>query len=470
VAGDRFGEASPWVTVRNGAPVASVGDQMVVVVAENAVVEEVGDGRIAGSAEVAAGGEAIVALVATDREPVYVPDARDISARIDRTIASWRRWSALVETGGPWQDAVRRSALVLKTLIAEDTGAIAAGGTTSLPERMGGEKNWDYRFAWVRDSSFTLDALISLGLHEEVHRCVSWLVDAVDRNGPDLHVFYTLGGDPAHKEAELDIPGYRHSSPVRAGNSAAGQTQLGTYGDLFDTVRRYCAEGHVLDPNTGRLLARLADRCCDRWRSRDSGIWELPDLEHYTISKIGCWVALDRAARLAEEGQLPSANAERWRVEAEVVREWVHRHCWSHEKSSYTFYAGTTDLDAAVLLAGRTGFDRGERLASSAAAVAAELGRGPFVYRYTGMEAEEGAFVACTFWLVEALAYCGHLEDARRLMEEAVGLVNDVGLLAEEIDPHTGAFLGNLPQGLSHLALINAASTLGKLLGDTDGT
>jgi GH15 family glucan-1,4-alpha-glucosidase len=258
----------------------------------------------------------------------------------------------------------------------------------------------------------------------------------------------------------LDIPGYQGSRPVRSGNSAAGQTQLGTYGDFFDTIYRYVAEGHLLDPDTGQLLASLADRCCDRWHNRDSGMWELGQLEHYTISKIGCWVALDRAVRLVEAGQIPHRGAERWATESHLIRDWVEAHCWSEAKHAYTFYAGTDDLDAAVLLAGRTGFEQEKRLASTIDAVADELGRGPLLYRYTGMEAEEGAFVACTFWMVEALVYTGQLERARRLMDEGVALVNDVGLLSEQIDPETGAFLGNTPQGLSHLALINAAFTI----------
>ncbi|MGI8492271.1 MAG: glycoside hydrolase family 15 protein, partial [Acidimicrobiales bacterium] len=182
--------------------------------------------------------------------------------------------------------------------------------------------------------------------------------------------------------------------------------------------------------------------------------------QHYTISKIGCWVALDRAAHLAETGQIPDLHIERWRSGAEEIHAWTNTHCWSEAKEAYTFYAGTDDLDAAVLLAGRTGFDRGPRLASTIAAVAAELGRGPLIYRYSGMDHEEGAFVACSFWMVDALVRTGQTERARQLMHDTVALANGVGLLSEQIDPGTGAFLGNLPQGLSHLALINAAFAL----------
>jgi GH15 family glucan-1,4-alpha-glucosidase len=343
--------------------------------------------------------------------------------------------------------------------------AIAAAATTSLPERVGGSKNWDYRYAWVRDSSFTLDALINLRLHEEVHGAVSWLLSAIRDNGGDLHVFYTLDGSVANQESQLDIPGWRGSQPVRSGNSASGQTQLGTYGDLFDTISRYCAEGHLIDPATGRMLADLADRCCDQWRTRDSGIWELKAREHYTISKIGCWVALDRAVHLAEARQIPALHFERWRAGAAEIRNWANSHCWSDAKSAYTFYAGTDDLDAAVLLAGRTGFERGPRLASTIEAITTELGRGPLLYRYSGMDKEEGAFVACSFWMVDALVHTGQTDRARQLMDDTVSLTNDVGLLSEQIEPETGAFLGNTPQGLSHLALINAAFALQRASG-----
>ncbi len=237
----------------------------------------------------------------------------------------------------------------------------------------------------MRDSSFTLDALINLGLHEEVHGAVSWLLGAIKDNGGDLLVFYSLDGTVADREETFDIAGWQHSQPVRSGNSALGQTQLGTYGDLFDTVSRYRAEGHLIDPSTGRMLADLADRCCDQWRHRDSGIWELDACQHYTISKIGCWVALDRAAHLAELDEIPGLHIERWRSVSEEIRTWVNDHCWSNSKQAYTFYAGTDDLDAAVLLAGRTGFERGPRFASTIDAIANELGHGPLVYRYTGM-------------------------------------------------------------------------------------
>lgn len=457
--GNRFGDAKPWVRKFDGTPVVVIGDQYLAVIdsTSGAVVTE---GSVRGELVVRAGDSAVIGVVATDAEPVFLPDVQTIDSRIDRSIQSWHRWSSLLSVDGRWEHAVRRSALAVKTLLCEDTGAIAAAGTTSLPECIGGHKNWDYRYSWVRDSSFAVDALIRLTLHEEAHGAVSWLLKAIKRNGGDLHVFYTLSGDIADQELALAVPGYRGSQPVRAGNTAADQIQLGTYGDLFDAIQRYCSEGHLLDDDTGGMLADMADSCCDRWMSRDSGLWELDQLEHYTISKIGCWVALDRAVALAEAGQIPNDHLDRWRNEAQEIRNWIETMCWSEAQQSYTFYAGTEQLDAAVLLAGRTAFDRGDRLASTIDAVCQQLTRGPMVYRYSGAEQEEGAFVACSFWLAEAFAHTGQFERAGEQMDASVALANDLGILAEQIDPSTGAFLGNVPQALSHLALINASYAL----------
>jgi GH15 family glucan-1,4-alpha-glucosidase len=460
--GDRFGRARPWVSVRDGTPVVTVEDQMLAVIVSPDHQPSVRAHSVSGGFSIGSGESTLVAAVATDDEPLYLPSPAEVDSRIGRTVRSWEEWTDAMDYRGPWAEEVIRSALVLKTLLYEPGGAIAAAATTSLPERLGGTKNWDYRYSWVRDSSFTVDALINLGLAEEVHASVSWLLDALRCSEPDLHVFYTLGGEVADGQTELDVPGYQRSTPVRAGNSASNQIQLGTYGDFFDTMFRYVQGGHLLDKGSARLLADLADRCCDLWMSKDSGIWELPELEHYTISKIGCWTALDRAGWLAEAHQLPDDRLDRWKHEATEIAAWVGEHCWSDSQDSYTFYAGSEQLDAAVLLAGRTGFDRGPRLSSTIEAVRAGLGieGSPLLYRYSGMEKEEGAFVACTFWMVDALVWSGDEERARSLMDDAVALTNDLGILAEQIDPVTGGFLGNVPQGLSHLALINAAHSL----------
>lgn len=457
----RFQADGVSIAVEQGVPIVRLGTCTIAALFSNENDIVVKPDQVSAVFTVKAGSKVVVALLATDDEPVFVPALSAIDARLDASKDNWRRWSAMINPTQNWQPAVARSALVLKSLLAEYTGAIAAAATTSLPERIGGPKNWDYRFSWVRDSSFAIDALINLGLSEEVHNAVAWLLQAIRRNGPDLHVFYTLAGEKPGDEKYLDATGYRGSRPVRTGNRAASQLQLGNYGDVFDTVHRYVKDGNLLDLRSQGLLGELADRCCEEWRLPDSGIWELPALQHYTISKIGCWVALDRAVLLHEMNQLRTGDTKRWRREREAIRRYVERECWSELKQSYTFYAGTDDLDASVLLSARTGFDVGTRMTTTIDAVSKELRHGPLVYRYTGAEASEGAFVACTFWLVQALAASGQRDQAVKLMDEAVTLTNDVGVLSEQIDPTTRAFLGNMPQALSHLALINAAHSIG---------
>lgn len=459
-ANTQFDGASCMSAIEQGIPVVRCGTRTVATLFDGESNIAMASHKVSATFAVKPGVKVVLALLASDAEPVFVPSLTDIEGRIDDTKDNWRRWSALIRPTHRWSDAVVRSALVLKSLLAEYTGAIAAAATTSLPERIGGPKNWDYRFSWVRDSSYAINALVNLELSEEVHNAVAWLLGAIGRNGRDLHVLYTLAGGIPADEAKLKVAGYRGSRPVRTGNRATHQLQLGTYGDVFDAVYRYVKEGNVLDVTSQELLSELAQCCCDEWVNQDSGIWELPAIEHYTISKIGCWVALDRAVKLYEIGQLRDDGVSRWRRERDALREFIERECWSEQKQSYTLYAGTDDLDASVLLSARTGFDVGARLTSTIEAVSRELRDGPLVYRYTGAQEEEGAFVACTFWLVQALAGNGQRERAIRLMDEAVGLTNDVGILAEQIDPKTRAFLGNVPQALSHLALINAAHSL----------
>jgi len=423
----------------------------------------VGEPDVSGRFTVREGDRALLALVATSDQPIPVPRRDDIERRLDDTVDVWRRWLENWTYDGPWEDHLARSALALKLMSLEPQGALVAAPTTSLPERIGGDKNYDYRYMWVRDAAYTLDALMRLGLPETVHESFCCLLRAVRSTAPDLRPFYALDGTPAVRRDELDLSGYRGSRPVRYGNAAASQLQLGSWGDLLETTGLYLEHGNALDDDTASLLEQCLDRLAVIWQDDDSGIWELDECHSYTASNIASWMAFDRALELAEHGHLPDEHADTWRQERERVRRYVEERCWSDDLGAYVEYAGADTLDAAVLRGARMRWDRvaPERLNRTVDVVRERLDAGGgLLWRRTDNIGHEGAFVACSFWLVEALARRGDVDDAATLFERLLTYENDVGLLSEEIDPSTGAFLGNFPQALSHLALINAGSAI----------
>jgi GH15 family glucan-1,4-alpha-glucosidase len=280
---------------------------------------------------------------------------------------------------------------------------------------------------------------------------------------PEVHVLYRLDGGLGHRERDLPLAGYRGSRPVRAGNGAVDQTQLDIYGDLFETAWLYSQGGHRLDHDTGVVLGRIANYVCGIWRRPDSGIWEVRNGPfHFTHSKVMCCVALDRAIALAARGELPTRHMARWRREADAIRAFIEEHCWSDRLRSYTRIAGSSDVDASLLMMSLVGYadPASDRINGTIDAVLRELRAGDFVYRYRaddGVPGAEGCFLNCSFWLAAALARARRIDEASALMDRLVARANDVGLYAEEIDPATGAFLGNFPQALVHLALVNAA-------------
>lgn len=458
--GTMFNTVSPWVDVTAHKPVLRASEVSVGVCGEHVGESKVEEQQISGSFRTAPGSQHLLAVVATHSEPLRLPTPREIRKNLEMTRETWLRWGDLLESDGPYGEEVQRSALVLKLLSHSPSGSVAAAATTSLPENMAGTKNYDYRFAWIRDATYALQALLQLGEQEDVHAQVSWLLRLVRAQVPNLHVLNRLDGEvPETRMTEYDVPGWRGTGPVVAGNAAADQLQLGVYGDVFDVAHRYVAGGNVLDTATARMLADLADAICDVWRRPDSGMWELPEHRHYTSSKMGCWHGLDCAVRLAEDGYIPGC-VDRWRAERERIRAWIDTECWSEQRGAYIWYPGTQELDASVLLHAMTGFDRGPRMKTTIAALRQELGRGPLMYRYSGVDAEEGAFVACSFWTVAALTTVGQREQAVELMDRMVALANDLGLFTEMIDPEDHSFLGNFPQALSHLAVLNAALAL----------
>lgn len=453
--------ASPWLHDTLHGLVLRLGALTLAVRAGQGTEVEVLDDGIRATFTTRARSRHVVGLVATHDEPLFLPDPEALDRDIDRTVEAWQRWSAELDCTGPWGEQVLRSTLALKLLLHAPTGALAAAATTSLPESTTRNKNWDYRFAWVRDSAYALRAMFRFGLREETHEAISWMLRRVREFGPEPQIFYTLeGGLPQPEESVTDAPGWRGIGPVKDGNAAADQLQLGIFGDLFTFVRLHVEHGNVLDTATGRVLADIADMACDWWRKPDAGMWELPEKRMYTTSRLGAWEALTSAARLAEAGQIPGDGA-RWRAEADKIRTWVDENCWDERRGTYTWYPGSQGLDASILLHAISGFDRGERMSRTLDALRAELGHGPHLHRYSGMRDEEGSFVACSFWMVSALHLVGRTEEATALMDELVASVpNDVGIMTEMLDPETGDHVGNLPQALSHLALVDAAITL----------
>jgi GH15 family glucan-1,4-alpha-glucosidase len=458
-----YGRAPTRIDRRAGTPVATAGGQAMAICSFDAGTPEAGAGAIGARFEARVGTRALIALCASHHEPLVMPTRDEIDARLDATAVTWRRWTESLDYSGPWREAVVRSALALRLLVHAPTGAVAAAATTSLPEELGGERNWDYRYCWIRDSAFTLKVFLQLACGPEAQAYFWWLMQASQLTHPRLRVLYRLDGGEQAPERTLPLDGYRGSQPVRIGNGAAAQVQLDTYGELLQTAWLYATTGHRIDRDIARRLAEIADLVCRVWRQPDAGIWEVrSEPAHFTQSKMMCWVALDRARDLAERGLIPSRHARRWSTEARAIEEFVETRCFSEAKHSYVRYAGAEELDASLLLGVLLSYGgaRSERWAGTIEAVRRELAEGPFVRRYTGedgLAGSEGAFLACSFWLVEALARSGRVDDAVTLMDELTGLANSVGLYAEEIDPATGAHLGNLPQGLSHLALISAA-------------
>jgi GH15 family glucan-1,4-alpha-glucosidase len=464
-----WGREAPRIVRRGDLLVAAGAGLQLAVHSWDAGEVEPEDGALAGSFETASGQRALLALVAGHEQPLHWPSRDHVEARLDATRRVWERWLGLWAYDGPWEQEVARSALALKLLVYAPNGSIAAAPTTSLPEVIGGDKNYDYRYSWVRDSAFTLDALMRLGIPEQVQESFGCLLRSVRQTAPDLRPFYDLDGCVPTRAETLDhLRGYRCSHPVRYGNAASTQVQLGSWGDLLETAALYCSEGNVLDEETGKMLADCVDRVAILWPDEDSGMWELDEHRHYTTSKIAVWMAFDRALRLADEGQLPAKHVPQWREQRDRLHAWIEERCWSEELGAYCGWAGEESLDAGILRAMRMDYPEREKLDRTVDTIRERLAAGPgLVYRTSEHVGQEGAFVACSFWLVEALARLGRVDEACELMELVFPHSNDLGLFSEEVDPESGELLGNFPQGLSHLALVNAAGAIEDASGET---
>ena len=407
--------------------------------------------------------------------PEPTPSGR-VSDQIDDTIEAWRSWEAEHDVyDGPHRDLVRLSSRVLKGLTYRPTGAIVGAPTTSLPETVGGERNWDYRFSWIRDSSLTIEALYIGTCSSEAEEFVSFMTSSAGGRAGEgsLQIMYGIGGEHDLSERELPhLSGWRESRPVRVGNGAWDQVQLDVYGELLNSLWLYREKIGELHPEIQAFVADLADTAARRWSEKDSGMWEMRgEPRHHLSSKVLCWTALDRAAKLAPQlGGYAKLNE--WEATRDEIRAAILERGWSEEKQAYAQSFGSDELDGAQLLMPILGFlpADDERMRSTIEAISRELTEDGLVLRYRndeglnadGLTGEEGTFVICSFWLVSCLAKAGELERAEQLFDQVAGYANDLGLLAEEIDAANGEQLGNFPQAFSHIGLITAAWEIDK--------
>ncbi len=381
----------------------------------------------------------------------------------------WRQWMSRCTVEGEWSEPVKRSLITLKALIYAPTGGIVAAPTTSLPELPGGPRNWDYRFCWLRDATFTLYALLMCGYKEEARAWREWLLRAVAGRPQELQIMYGISGERRLWEFEVPwLEGYEHSRPVRLGNAAHEQLQLDVYGEVMDTLYAARKLGFPHDGEAWKLQEALMDFLESEWDQPDNGIWEVRGpRRHFTHSKVMAWVAVDRAVRMVERFE-PEGPVERWRALRARIHDDVCRHGFNPARNAFVQYYGSKELDAALLMIPLVGFlpATDPRVVGTVEAIRHELMSDGLVRRYStqigvdGLPAGEGAFLPCTFWLADNLALSGNYEQARAIFQRLLSLCNDLGLLSEEYDPATRRQLGNFPQALSHVSLINTAHNL----------
>jgi len=408
-------------------------------------------------------------LTVADREPLVQVDPDHAWAVLEQDERRWQRWCRDVDDQMPRRPAVIRSLLTLRLLTYSPSGAPVAAPTTSLPEVVGGVRNWDYRYSWPRDASIGVGAFLGVGKQAEARAFMAWLLSATRLDRPRLPVLLTLHGKHPTAEHELiGWPGYAASTPVRVGNGASGQHQLDGYGWVLDAAWSLTSAGHRLYSETWRTMAGFADRVADHWREPDAGIWEMrSDMAHHVHSKIMAWLALDRALRVAQTHRTSATRLNRWRTERAALREEIGVRGFDAAKVTFTRTYGSSDVDAALLVLPQLGFESADspRVLGTIDAISRELSAGgPLLYRYPpgndGLPGREGAFLPCSFWLVSALARSGRVQEGVALFDELLELTGPLGLYAEEMDPETHHQLGNYPQALTHSAVVQAALAL----------
>ncbi|KPI04631.1 glycoside hydrolase 15-related protein [Actinobacteria bacterium OK074] len=471
-----YGSIVPWMRRSDGHRVAVAGPDAVWLRSEPAV-RTWGADYCTHSEFTVAAGERVAFVLTWHPSHQERPPLVDPYTSLETSVADWREWTARCRYDGPYREAVVRSLITLKALTYAPTGAIVAAPTTSLPEEIGGVRNWDYRYTWLRDSTLTLDALLSAGYEDEARAWRDWLLRAAAGDPADLQIMYGLSGERRLPEFELGwLPGFRGSAPVRIGNGAVNQLQLDVYGEVMDSLFLARRSGLPVEPHMWRVQRALMDFLRTAWRQPDEGLWEVRGgRRHFVYSKVMAWVAADRCVRTLEAQPKLGGDLDGWRAMRDEVHREVCERGYDAERNTFTQYYGSRGLDAALLLLPRVGFlpPDDPRIVGTVDAVRAELSHDGLVRRYStegtgdtegtgldGLPGEEGTFLVCSFWLADALHRTGRGAEARELFGRLVGLGNDVGLLAEEYDPAAGRQLGNFPQAFSHLGLVNCAFAL----------
>ncbi|MCB8904881.1 MULTISPECIES: glycoside hydrolase family 15 protein [unclassified Streptomyces] len=465
-----YGSIVPWMRRADGHRVAIAGPDAVWLRSEPPVKTWGQQFSTCSSFTVTAGEK--VAFVLTwhpSHEPR--PDLVDPHEALEQSLADWREWSDRCTYRGPYREAVLRSLITLKALTYAPTGGIMAAPTTSLPEEVGGVRNWDYRACWLRDSSLTLGALLAAGYVDEACAWRDWLLRSVAGDPADLQIMYGPAGERRLPETTLPwLRGYADSAPVRTGNAAVDQFQLDVYGEVMDSLHRAREAGIPAERHAWNLQLSLLGFLESTWREPDEGLWEVRGpRRHFTHSKVMAWVAADRAVRTLEADPSLPGDAARWRTMRDEIHAQVCARSYDPVRNTFTQSYGSRELDAATLLIPQVGFlpPDDPRVVGTVDAVRAELMHGGYLRRYStgsgtvdGLPGQEGTFLVCSFWLADALRLCGRREEARELFERLVTLCNDVGLLAEEYDPVTNRQLGNFPQAFSHIGLVGTALAL----------
>ena len=463
-----YGHIVPWVRRIDDTRVAIAGPDALCL---RTPVDVHGEAMTTVSEFVVAPGDRVPFVLTWFPSHEAIPDSVDAEVALTDTESYWLEWADADQDPGPHQEDIHQSLLVLKALTYAPTGGIVASPTTSLPERIGGVRNWDYRYCWLRDASLTLLAMLNAGYRDEASDWREWLLRAVAGDPGEVQILYGVAGERRLEERIIPwLPGFADSQPVRVGNAASHQRQLDIYGELLDAAYQTLAQGIESSEFGWSLIKRLLAWLADHWQEADAGIWEVRGpLRDFTHSKMMAWVAFDRAVRIQEEfGR--DGPVDRWRELRDEIRDQVLRCGWSERKQAFTQSYGSDELDASILLMPIVGFLPADdpRFVSTVAAIQRELSVDGLLLRYRsqdeqhvdGLPAGEGVFLACSFWLVEVLAMQGRLDEAQALFDRLLGLRNDLGLLSEEYDPRAGMQLGNFPQAFTHLALVQAALTL----------